>query len=249
MKLTRRGYRPVTTSARPPEPAGSYPVWLRIGAAFLLLTISAVAALSGRSASPLTWYVSRASGMTLYLLLWLAVMLGLGITTKRFDRLAGRAIIYSLHTFVTQLAYGFLTLHLLALVADTHVPFSVRDLVVPFSSSSREPWTGLGVIAAWLFVIIAVSGFARRWISFSVWRGIHMLSFFLYGTALAHGIGAGTDTREPWAAGLYMVTGLSVLALTLFRVARLRRRWETAPMPKTAPVFDRFSPTVGDVSK
>ena len=119
------------------------------------MTVTVVASLLGRSLSPLTWYLTRASGLTLYLLLWFSVCLGLGITTKLFDRFVPRGLIYSLHQFTTQLAYGFLALHLLSLVADGHVPFDIGQIVVPFTSDAADPWTGLGVIAMYLLAVMA----------------------------------------------------------------------------------------------
>lgn len=244
MRVRIRGrYRPMTTRSRPPEPAGGYPVALLLAGAMLLGIGAIGAAMTGRSASPLTWYLSRAAGFTLYLLIWLTVMLGLGITTKLFDRTAGRGLVYSLHTFAMQLSYGFLAMHLLALVADAHIPFGVADLALPFASDGPEPWTGLGVLAMWFLVIIALSAPARRWISFRFWRGLHMLAFLLYGLALAHGIGAGTDSREPWSAGLYLTTALSVCCLVLFRVLRWNRRSETARPRQSGPTpLDRLAP-------
>jgi predicted ferric reductase len=206
------------------------------------MVIAATAALLGRSLSPLTWYLARASGVTLYLLLWGSVCLGLGITTKLLDRLTSRSVIYSLHTFTTQLAYGFLALHLLSLLADGHMPFSAGQLLVPFASDAGEPWTGLGVLAMYLLALIGVSGLARRFISFGAWRSLHMLTLPLFLLALAHGIGAGTDSERLWALALYLTTGLSVLWLLVYRLLRWNRRAETAAAPSGAPPFDRLSP-------
>ena len=106
------------------------------------------AAMSGRSVSPVTWYVARASGIMLYLVLWLSAIGGLGLTTALMDRAAGRGVVFSLHAFTTPLAYGFLALHLLSIAADPTVDFGLKGLLVPFASPWREPWTGFGVLAA-----------------------------------------------------------------------------------------------------
>jgi sulfoxide reductase heme-binding subunit YedZ len=151
----------------------------------------------------------------------------------------------SLHTFTIQLAYGFLTLHLLTLLLDTHVPFSLRELLIPFSSDAREPWTGLGVVAMHLLVVIAVSGSLRRIVSFRVWKGLHLLAFPLYVLALAHGAGAGADRNAPWAFALYLTTGSLALWLTAYRLLRWNRRAERAPTAPSPPPFDRFAPAEG----
>jgi predicted ferric reductase len=247
MQLSRRWVSDLrrssaTRPAQPPEPSGGFGIAGIAGVAAGLMAIVGVATLLGRSVSPLTWYLTRASGFTLYLLLWFSVTMGLGITTKLFDRFAARSVIYSVHTFVTQLSYGFLALHLLSLLADTHVSFSIGKLLVPFASETAEPWTGLGVLAMYLLIIIGVSGFLRRFISFKVWRVLHMLAFPLFLQALAHGIGTGSDSESIWALSLYLTTGLSVLWLVVYRLLRRNRRAETAIASPSAPPLDRFAP-------
>ena len=191
-----------------PEPSGAFAIVAIAGPAIMLMILITVTTLTGRSLSPLTWYLTRASGLTLYLLLWASLMLGLGITSKSADRLMSRSIAWSLHTFVTQLAYGFLMLHLLTLLADTHLPFTLLDILLPFSSNAVEPWTGLGVVSMYLLAIIGLSGPARRFIDFKAWKLVHLLAFPLFFLSLFHGIGGGSDTSAAWVAALYFLTTL-----------------------------------------
>ena len=63
----------------------------RIFASFGVLSVGfgllLYARLTGSSLSPATWYIARSSGITLYLLLWLSVLFGLGMTTSALDRM------------------------------------------------------------------------------------------------------------------------------------------------------------------
>jgi hypothetical protein len=200
-----------------------------------------VVALTQRSLSPLTWYLARASGLTLYLLLWFSVVAGLGLTTGLLDRFGGRATIYSLHRFATQLSYGFLALHLLSLAAEPTLPFGPRALAVPFASPWREPWTGFGVLAAELMAILGASFGVRRLTGYRVWRGLHWLTFPLYALALGHGVGAGTDSGGIVAEVLYLATVAPVVSLTLYRVLRGTARGRRSVV-RSEPPFDRFAP-------
>lgn len=175
------------------------------------------AAMLGRSVSPITWYVARASGLVLYLLVWLSVMTGLGMTTALLDRWGGRGVIFSLHAFSTELTYGFLSLHLLSLAADPTVRFSPRELLLPFSTQWREPWTGYGILAAYLTVLIGASFAVKRVIGQPAWRALHWLTFPLYALALLHGLGAGSDANVPWIRVLYLTTASLVVLFTLYR--------------------------------
>lgn len=222
-----------------PEPAGGWAIATLLGAAFLAAGVVAGAALGDRSPSPITWYLARASGMTLYLLLWLSTVLGLGLTTTLLDRFGGRGLIYSLHGFATALAYGFLALHLLSLAADRAVSFGPAALLVPFASPWREPWTGFGVLAGELLVAIGASFSLWRLTGYRFWRALHWLTFPLFGLGLAHGIGAGTDRGTTWAQTVYLCTGLAAVWLTAYRILRGPARIQP-PRAAGRPALDRL---------
>jgi hypothetical protein len=229
--------RALRLSPSRPEPAGGYTASLLAGSGLLVLAFFAAAIILGRSVSPLTWYVARASGIMLYLVLWLCVMAGLGLTTSLLDGWPGRTVVFSLHAFTTQLAYGFLALHLLSLAADPTVRFGLRELLVPFATPWREPWTGFGVIAGELTIIIGVSFAIKLLIGSRAWRALHWLTFPLYGMALLHGIGAGTDTSTPWMGTLYLFTGATVVLFSGYRLLRFGSRTRK-PSP-TRPLAQR----------
>lgn len=212
------------------EPAHGYRLAALLGATGLLAVLTGIALATGRSLSPLTWHIARASGVALYLLLWITVALGLGLTTGLLDRFGGRGVVYSLHRFATDLAYGALALHLGSLVLDEWVGFGLRDLLVPFASGVREPWTGLGVVTAWLWIAVGVGFGLQRWLGQRAWRALHTAAYPLYLVALAHGIGAGTDAASLLLQAVYLSTLTVVVFLTFFRLIRRGVR-TSAPLP------------------
>jgi predicted ferric reductase len=180
--------------------------------------ILAATALTEASISPLVWYLARAAGFTLYLLLWLSVATGLGLTTKLFDRLVRRQDIWLLHRFSTELAFVFLALHLISLALDPSVALGALGVLLPFTTDVRQPWTDIGILAGWGMTGLALSFSLRRLLHQRGWRLLHYSAFPLWVLALVHGIGAGTDTHQIWAAFLYLSTTGFVLFLSLFRV-------------------------------
>ncbi|HEU5431303.1 MAG TPA: hypothetical protein VFU81_06560, partial [Thermomicrobiales bacterium] len=232
--------RPFTRVVEPPEPAGRLIITMLLGAVALVAAPAAAAIVSGRSLSPLTWYLARSSGLTLYLMLWLATVTGLGLTTRLLDRFGGRGVIHSVHDFATQLAYGLLALHLLSLLVDPTVTYGPRELLKPFATGWREPWTGLGVLAAEGFLVIGMSAGLRRWIGYPAWRWLHALTPAVYVAALLHGVFAGSDTREPWAQAIYGATGAAVVLMALYRALRGGNREPRGNVPP-APPFDRLT--------
>jgi cytochrome b561 len=207
-----------------PDPGSGYALAVLAGSSIVVAALIVFAAWLGRSPSPVTWYLARAAGIMLYLLALTSVVTGLGLTTALFDRWPGRGMLFSLHAYATSLTYGFLSLHLLSLAADTTVRFAPHQLLVPFASGWREPWTGFGILAGGLILVVGVSFSLKRFIGQRVWRGLHWLTFPLYLLALLHGIGAGTDTRTPWMAALYLATGSAVVLLTSYRLLRAGAR-------------------------
>lgn len=201
-----------------------------IGAFSLILGALGLAALLGLfsllglPASPLTWYVARASGFTLYLLFWLSVVSGLGLTTSLLDSFGGRPSIWLSHRFATELAFSFLGLHMLSLAADTSVALGFRGVLLPFSSDVRQPWTDLGIITAGGMVVLAMSFGLRRFIGRIGWRLLHFGAFPLWLMGLAHGIGAGSDSDRPWAITLYLASAGVVVFLSLYRLLTARGR-------------------------
>lgn len=204
----------------PPEPAGAYPVALLAIASVVMLGLAVVTRGFGWDPSPLTWYLARASGVSLYLVLWASTVLGLGLTTHLFDQWLTRSLVFSLHTYLTLLSFSFLGLHLLALALDSYTAFSMAELLIPFRTGSREPWTGIGVIAAWLLLIITISFPLRAITGYQFWRKAHWLTLPLMVIGFLHGVGAGTDTGTPPMAIVYVSTVTIALFLVAYRILR-----------------------------
>ncbi len=225
MALTMQKSLPLSsTPAKSADPGEHYRVAALLavdGAAVLLL---AIAWFTGASLSPLTWYLVRSSGLSLYFLLWFSTVFGLGMTTGAFDRFPGRPIVLLLHRFSTELAYSALALHLFALALDAYVGYSLTDLLVPFHADGGNLWIGLGVIAAWATILIGVSFSVRSLIGQRAWRLLHFGSFPLYLLALFHGLGSGTDTGTPIVFFGYLLTLGMVFFLTSYRILRGKER-------------------------
>lgn len=251
-RLSRKKYRRVTEPVQLPDAAGKLSTALFLAVPLAFAMMIAYAMFSGRSLSPVTWYLTRATGITLYLLFWGVVVVGMGQTTRFFDRIASKATLLSLHTYLSQLSYAFLGAHLFSLVIDQHLPFSVEQLVVPFGASTAEPWTGFGILAMYLFIIVVASASLRRYIPYKMWRLLHVLAFPMYALSLMHGLGAGTSSSSLAMQLVYLLTASWVVLLSFIRIALWRPdRQSPQPMSSKKP-FDRMggqtklSPTVSE---
>jgi sulfoxide reductase heme-binding subunit YedZ len=238
--MNRRTLLPSRTVA-PPEVEGALASGLLASGGIVIAAMIVASLLLDWSPSPLTWYIARASGLMLYLVSWLAMLLGLGLTTRLANGPLGRGLAVSLHAWTFHLWYGFLTLHMLSLAIDPTQEFGARELLVPFASDIRQPWTGLGVLAAELTVVVGASFAVRRVLGFRAWRVLHLLAFPVFAIGLAHGVGAGTDSGNPGVLLLYLVTAGTVVFATSYRLLTIGQHRTPRGAVITSPqARDRF---------
>jgi predicted ferric reductase len=164
------------------------------------------------------WYVTRAAGVMAYLLLWLSTAWGLAVSSKILDPLLQRFFTYDMHQFISLLALGFIALHVVVLLADKYLPFSIVQVLVPFAAPYRPVWVGVGVIGFYLTLLVSVTFYLRQRIGYQKFRVIHYASFVAYLTALAHGLWAGTDSSLWTVQLMYAASALVVIFLFVYRI-------------------------------
>jgi Ferric reductase like transmembrane component len=174
--------------------------------------------------SGLTWEVARASGFMAYGLLTASVVIGLVVSLKWRSPRWTRFITTELHRFVTLLALIFTALHTVTVAIDPFIKFTPVEVLVPFVSHYRPLWIALGIAATYLVIAVYASVWIRSRIGYAWWRRFHYLSFAAFVLTLVHGLGTGSDTRTPWAIGVY--AGSVVLVGVLFSVRALPPRGE-----------------------
>ena len=188
----------------------------------------------------LWWYVTRASGIVAYLLLWFSTVLGLAVTSKFLDRLLDRVFTFDFHEFISLLSLAFVLLHVVVLLVDRYLPYSIWQILVPFISPYRPFWVGVGVIGFYVTLLVTVTFYLRKWIGMRTFRLIHVLSLVGYLGVTLHGVYAGTDTPLPAMKFLYEATGLAVLFLTVYWLALLvQKKMEARQAAQTAARLPR----------
>ncbi len=164
------------------------------------------------------WYLSRAAGMVSYVLLFASVVLGLLLTGGEVERWLRRYRIYDLHRFLALLTLGMIVFHVLIVLPDSYFRFTLPQLVLPFASPYRPIFAALGVLGLYLTAVIVLSFYLRAIVPYSAWRLLHYTTFAAFVLALAHGVGAGTDTADAWARWLYAASGAIVFNLLVLRL-------------------------------
>jgi methionine sulfoxide reductase heme-binding subunit len=162
------------------------------------------------------WYVTRSAGLVAYLLLWLSTAWGLAVSSRIFDPYLQRNYTYDFHQFISLLAIGFLGLHLTVLLLDHYLPFSVSQILVPFTSTYRPLWVGIGAITFYLTMVVTITFYIRHRIGVRLFRVIHVFSLVAFVGAALHGYFSGTDTPLLSVKLMYQLTFLSVVFLMAF---------------------------------
>jgi sulfoxide reductase heme-binding subunit YedZ len=178
------------------------------------MTTAAVAT----ATSPL-WYATRAAGLMALVLLTATVVLGI-LTSVRFAAPAWpRFVTVGLHRNLSRLAVTFTGLHVLTTVTDPFAAISPLSAVVPFTSSYRRVWLGLGAVAFDLLLAVLVTSLLRTRIRPRVWRAVHWAGYACWPVALVHGLGTGTDGAARWVLAVTALCGLAVAGAGAWRLA------------------------------
>ena len=180
----------------------------------------------------LLWYVNRAAGLVLLVLLTLATALGVGAVDRRTRPRAGTPgvrrtrpigripgfVLPELHRRVALVAVALTVLHIVPAVLDDYVPISWLDVVVPFASDYRPLWLGLGTVTFDVLGVVVVTALLRARIGPASWKVVHKAVYVAWPMAVLHSVKTGTDVRGAWG---WLVLGC-VLAVLVACCLRLR---------------------------
>ena len=168
------------------------------------------------------WYLTRGTGTIALILLTGTVALGVANVRRLRVPSIPRFVLEAVHRNLSLLAVAFVVVHILTSVLDSYVSISLVDAVVPFGSSYRPFWLGLGAVAFDLLLAVIITSLLRRRLGYRAWRSVHWLAYASWPVALVHVIGTGSDTGARWMlvvlVGCATVVGAAVLL-------RLRTDW------------------------
>jgi hypothetical protein len=214
-------------------------VWLAVITVTVIAVTAAEHTSHGQSiVSSIQEFLLKYAGVFALIGMTTAVGVGLLATDRIVMRPGHRVVAQSVHRGVSLGALAALIVHV-ALEIVAH-KVGVFDVVVPFLSRFRTLYTGLGTLAADLFVLIAVTGFLRgrfagKWPW--AWRSIHAAAYAAWPLSVMHGL-LGGRTAKPYVDWSYGgCLALVAIALAIRVVATVRNDSEKL----AHPVPDRLS--------
>jgi sulfoxide reductase heme-binding subunit YedZ len=179
-------------------------------------------------AHQLWWLIARSSGVVALVLVTVSVGLGLTMAGRVARRPGWPRVLLAVHEQTAIAGLVAIAVHGLALLGDRWLHPGVTGILVPFALGYRAPYTGLGIIAAYLAAALGLTYYFRARIGARRWRTAHRLTIMVYIAGVIHSLGAGTDAGAAWLRLLLVVTGVPIALLLAHRL-RPRR-----PAPRRA---------------
>ncbi|MEU8548960.1 hypothetical protein AB0C81_18575 [Streptomyces roseoverticillatus] len=215
----------------------------------LIGVLTAAAAAAAALSALVRSFLDFGAGVLALVSLSAAVLWGLTATDRRVAYPDHRLMAQGVHRALGVGGLGFLGLHIWIKVAQERV--SATAAAVPFTDLDQPVLIGMGTLAGYIFVIVAITGAARsrflspgraRW-----WRALHMTAYLAWCAALLHGLKSGR-IAAPWASTAYIVclAGVGVVLLARLRPARgAGSRGQTArnEAPRTQPYTPPLPPS------
>ncbi|MFN8620831.1 MAG: ferric reductase-like transmembrane domain-containing protein [Chloroflexota bacterium] len=184
----------------------------------------------------LTWQVARTSGFVAIGLLTASVAMGLVLSLKWKSTRYPRFVTTEVHRFITLLSLVFIAVHGVAIAVDPWIGMTPLEVLLPMLSHYRPTWVAFGIVAGYLALAVYLSERIRGRIGYQRWHQLHLLAFVVWAASIVHGLGAGSDSRSPWALAIYAGSALLVGGLLLLRLRPAPARPTPArPSPASAP--------------
>lgn len=179
------------------------------------------------------WLASRSAAIVAFLLITAAVVLGLLMASKLTRRPGLKRNLVKVHEQVALAALVAIGAHGVLLLGDAWLNPGVIGITVPFTLEYRPVWTGLGILAGYLALLLGPTFYWRRKIGAKRWRQIHRATVVVFVLAVLHSLGSGTDGASTWFRVMVLGSAALVLSLVIFRYAP-RPRAQPAPTPPVA---------------
>jgi sulfoxide reductase heme-binding subunit YedZ len=170
------------------------------------------------------WLVSDASGIVALALISLSVVMGLAMAAGVLKRANVRRASARLHEHVALAAIAAITAHGLALLGDQWLKPGWRGITIPFLLTYRPGFTGIGIIAGYVAVLLGPSFYLRRRIGARRWRKLHRAIVVVWILSTVHALGAGSDASKLWLRVVILIPVAPIVYLLVVRTLGSQNR-------------------------
>ena len=174
---------------------------------------------------PWGWYAEHDMEL---LLVTASVAIGLTMASKIVRRRGAGPALARVHEQTALAGLVAIAVHGITLLGDAWLHPGLRGIAVPFAMSYRPAFTGLGIIAGYLAVLLGLSFYLRRRIGARLWRKLHRATVLVWVLGVVHTLGSGTDASVPWLRAIMLATGVPIVVLFAVRMLHKPKRARAA---------------------
>jgi len=187
--------------------------------------------LTTRAQASWPWYITRAAGFVAAISLTLLMLSGVGFITGLTFKFLEPLTAWATHKAIAYVFGVSVVIHVVALLFDKFVPFTIAQALVPFLSHYKQVsiaghplgslYVALGVLA--LYFVLAIILSSILWIDKKphTWKLFHFLAYLTVIFVFFHALYLGTDL----ASGIFRIIWIIVgVGIAVAIVLRLRRR-------------------------
>lgn len=178
------------------------------------------------------WYLTRASGVVAAVTMVILMLSGIGLLTGHTFKFLEPITAWASHRALGIAFAVSVLLHVIPLLFDHFVPFSILGILVPFASDFKPTelfginvgslWIAIGVLS--LYMVIAITLTSLLWIEKKpkLWKWTHLLSYLAMIFVFFHGLYLGTDFSSGLLRWVWIASGFALLLATLARLWRAK---------------------------
>ena len=158
------------------------------------------------------WYLTRASALIAWVLMTMSVLWGILLSTRVMRRIDNPAWLQDLHRYLGGLTLLMVALHMVTLMLDGWLQFSITETLVPFATDFKPLAVALGIIAFYILFAVQATSLVMNKLPRKFWKGLHYSSYVALLLVALHAGWTGTDVGAWW---------YRVLAIVLIGVATI----------------------------
>ena len=179
------------------------------------------------------WYLVRASGLVAGVAAVILLLSGIGAVTGHTFKFLEPLTAWATHRALGIILVIATQVHMIMLLFDKFVPFTLPAVLVPWVSQYKpvilgnlnlgSAYVALGILA--LYVAIAIVVTSLLWIDKKpkVWKVLHFASYFVIAAVFLHALFLGTDTSTGIGRWLWIAGGVIVAVAIIVRIRRVSR--------------------------
>lgn len=193
------------------------------------------------------WYITRASALIAWALMTMSVLWGILLSTRVMRRIDNPAWLQDLHRYLGGLTLFMVALHMVSLMLDGWLQFSLAETLVPFATDFKPLAVALGIISFYILVAVQGTSLFMNKLPRKFWKGLHYSSYVALLLVALHAGWSGTDVGAWWYRVLAIVLISVATIAVLVRIITGTRTGGTSSRPVSSEKEPSAPPRISQI--